>query len=159
MLNGGARPADALELICNVWPRSRSRYDRFKRQVKGAMIYPISSSRLAAGILTFIMIRMCTEFAKFFKEFDFELPPMRKCSVGIAKCAAITWYLIPDSVTIWLLIKLIAKFRHGRIGWATQLIIKIPVGVGNLIEKKQVKHGERSASLVAWRSAVPIWKR
>ena len=64
------------------------------------------------------------------------------------------WYLIPGiPITIWLTIKLIRKFRHGRIGW-DQFIIKVPI-FGNLIEKNILARTTRTlGTLVA--SGVPI---
>ena len=74
------------------------------------------------------------EFEKIFEEFDLELPTMTLLLVSISKWCVRYWYLIPGiPITIWLLIKLIRKFKHGRIGW-DQFIIKVPI-FGNLIEK------------------------
>ena len=79
---------------------------------------------------------------------------MTELLVGISNWCVHYWYLIPGiPVTIWLTIKLIRKFKHGRIGW-DQFIIKIPI-FGNLIEKNILARTTRTlGTLVS--SGVPI---
>ena len=64
------------------------------------------------------------------------------------------WYLIPGvPIVIWLTIKLIRKFKAGRMGW-DQFIIKVPV-FGNLIEKNIMARTSRTlGTLIS--SGVPI---
>ena len=64
------------------------------------------------------------------------------------------WYLIPGvPIVIWLTIKLIRKFKAGRMGW-DQFVIKIPV-FGNLIEKNILARTSRTlGTLIS--SGVPI---
>ena len=144
----------ALELILQRLADFQERSESLKRKVKGAMIYPIVVVTVAVGILTFIMIKIVPAFRDIFKEFDLELPAMTELLVGISNWCVHYWYLIPGiPVTIWLTIKLIRKFRHGRIGW-DQFIIKVPI-FGNLIEKNILARTTRTlGTLVA--SGVPI---
>ena len=64
------------------------------------------------------------------------------------------WYTIPLIPTgVWLLVKLIRKFRYGRAGWDT-FTIKMPV-FGQIVEKNIVARTTRTlGTLVA--SGVPI---
>jgi type IV pilus assembly protein PilC len=64
------------------------------------------------------------------------------------------WYLIPGvPIVIWLTVKLIRKFKAGRMGW-DQFVIKIPV-FGNLIEKNIMARTSRTlGTLIS--SGVPI---
>lgn len=144
----------ALELILQRLADFQERSESLKRKVKGAMIYPIVVISVAVGILTFIMIKIVPEFEKIFDEFDLELPPMTLLLVSMSNWCVRYWYLIPGiPVTIWLTIKLIRKFRHGRIGW-DQFIIKVPI-FGQLIEKNILARTTRTlGTLVA--SGVPI---
>jgi type IV pilus assembly protein PilC len=144
----------ALELILQRLADFQERAESLKRKVKGAMIYPIVVVTVAVAILTFIMIKIVPAFEQIFKEFDLELPPMTLMLVSISEWCVHYWYLIPGiPTTIWLTIKLIRKFRHGRIGW-DQFIIKIPI-FGNLIEKNILARTTRTlGTLVA--SGVPI---
>jgi type IV pilus assembly protein PilC len=144
----------ALELILQRLADFMERAESLKRKVKGAMIYPIVVVTVAVCILTFIMIKIVPEFETIFIEFDLELPAMTLLLVSISNWCVRYWYLIPGvPVTIWLTIKLIRKFRHGRIGW-DQFVIKVPI-FGNLIEKNILARTTRTlGTLVA--SGVPI---
>jgi type IV pilus assembly protein PilC len=144
----------ALELILQRLADFQERAESLKRKVKGAMIYPCVVVTVAVGILTFIMIKIVPAFRDIFKEFNLDLPPMTELLVSISNWCVQYWYLIPGiPVTIWLTVKLIRKFRHGRIGW-DQFIIKIPI-FGNLIEKNILARTTRTlGTLVA--SGVPI---
>jgi type IV pilus assembly protein PilC len=144
----------ALELILQRLADFMERAESLKRKVKGAMIYPIVVVTVAVCILTFIMIRIVPEFEKIFIEFELPLPKMTLLLVSISKWTVRFWYLIPGiPISIWLSVKLIRKFRHGRLGW-DQFVIKVPI-FGNLIEKNILARTTRTlGTLVA--SGVPI---
>jgi type IV pilus assembly protein PilC len=144
----------ALELILQRLADFQERAESLKRKVKGAMIYPIVVITVAVAILTFIMIKIVPEFRKIFEEFDLELPAMTEMLVAISEWCLNYWFLIPGiPITIWLTIKLIRKFKHGRIGW-DQFIIKVPV-FGQLVEKNILARTTRTlGTLVS--SGVPI---
>jgi type IV pilus assembly protein PilC len=74
--------------------------------------------------------------------------------VGFSNWCVEYWYLIPGvPIAIWLMIKLIRKFKHGRIGW-DQFVLKVPI-FGQLIEKNTLARTTRTlGTLVA--SGVPI---
>src|SRR3954462_11462510 len=116
----------ALELILQRLADFQERSESLKRKVKGAMIYPIVVVTVAVAILTFIMIKIVPAFRDIFKEFKLELPTMTEALVKISNWCVNYWFLIPGiPISIWLLVKLIRKFRQGRIGW-DQFIIKVP---------------------------------
>jgi type IV pilus assembly protein PilC len=144
----------ALELILQRLADFQERAESLKRKVKSAMIYPIVVVTVAVCILTFIMIKIVPEFEKIFADFDLELPTMTLTLVSISYWCVHYWFLIPGiPVCIWLSIKLIRKFHHGRIGW-DQFIIKVPI-FGQLIEKNILARTTRTlGTLVA--SGVPI---
>jgi type IV pilus assembly protein PilC len=144
----------ALELILQRLADFQERAESLKRKVKGAMIYPIVVVSVAVGILTFIMIKIVPEFEKIFTEFGLELPPMTLMLVSISQWTVKYWYMIPGiPISIWLLIKLIRKFKHGRIGW-DQFAIKGPI-FWQLVEKNILARTTRTlGTLVA--SGVPI---
>src|SRR3972149_5086070 len=144
----------ALELILQRLADFQERSESLKRKVRGAMIYPVVVVLVAVLILTFILIKIVPEFRKIFDEFELELPPMTEMLVAISYWGVNYWYLIPGvPITIWLTIKLIRKFRHGRVGW-DQFILKVPV-FGQLVEKKILARSTRTlGTLVS--SGVPI---
>ena len=144
----------ALETILRRLAEFQEKAQSLKRKVKGAMVYPVVVVLVAVGILTFIMIKIVPAFIKIFADFDAELPPMTIMLIGISEYCVGYWYTIPLIPTaIWLMVKLIRKFRYGRAGWDT-FIIKMPV-FGQIIEKNIVARTTRTlGTLVA--SGVPI---
>jgi type IV pilus assembly protein PilC len=144
----------ALEVILQRLADFKERAESLKRKVKSAMIYPVVVVTVAVGILTFIMIKIVPSFQSIFEDFDLELPVLTVYLINVAEWCQEYWYLIPGiPIAIWLTIKLIRKFKHGRIGW-DQFIIKVPI-FGNLIEKNIMARTSRTlGTLIA--SGVPI---
>lgn len=144
----------ALELILQRLADFQERAESLKRKVKGAMIYPIFVVGIAVLILTLIMIFIVPQFREIFTEFDLELPPMTEMLVWMSENTVNYWYMIPLIPTsIWLFIKLVRKFKQGRMGW-DQYIIKVPI-FGALFEKNTMARTARTlGTLVS--SGVPI---
>jgi type IV pilus assembly protein PilC len=109
---------------------------------------------VAVGILTFIILKIVPTFEEMFTEFGLKLPAMTQLLIAISTGIATYWYLIPAiPIGIFLFIKLIRKFRHGRMGW-DMFLLKVPV-FGALIEKNVLARTTRTlGTLVA--SGVPI---
>ncbi|TWT46815.1 type II secretion system F family protein [Botrimarina hoheduenensis] len=144
----------ALELILQRLADFKERAESLKRKVQSAMIYPIVVITVAVGILTGIMIYIVPSFRTIFEEFGLELPIMTELLVSVSKWVGDYWYLIPGiPISIWLFIKLLRKFKHGRIGW-DQFVLKAPI-VGQLVEKNILARTSRTlGTLIA--SGVPI---
>ena len=144
----------ALELILQRLADFKERAESLKRKVKGAMIYPVMVVNVAVGILTFIMISIVPSFVEIFADFDLDLPAMTVYLIAVAEWCQEYWYLIPGiPMSIWLMVKLIRKFKAGRMGW-DQYIIKVPI-FGALIEKNIMARTSRTlGTLIA--SGVPI---
>ena len=144
----------ALEVILQRLADFKERAESLKRKVKGAMIYPIVVVTVAVGILTFIMIKIVPSFEAIFEDFDLDLPKMTIYLIALSNWCVNYWYLIPGvPITIWLTIKLIRKFKAGRMGW-DQFTIKVPI-FGNLIEKNIMARTSRTlGTLIS--SGVPI---
>ncbi|MEM9353600.1 MAG: type II secretion system F family protein [Planctomycetota bacterium] len=144
----------ALEIILQRLADFKERAESLKRKVKGALIYPIVVVSVAVGILTFIMIKIVPSFQEIFADFELELPAMTVALIGVSEWCVQYWYLIPGiPISIWLTIKLIRKFKHGRMGW-DQFIIKVPI-FGALIEKNIMARTSRTlGTLIS--SGVPI---
>lgn len=144
----------ALELILQRLADFKERAESLKRKVKSAMIYPIVVITVAVGILTGIMIYIVPSFRQIFEDFDLPLPVATEVLVAISTWVGQYWFLIPGiPMAIWLSIKLIRKFKHGRIGW-DMFAIKVPI-FGQLVEKNTLARTTRTlGTLVA--SGVPI---
>ncbi len=144
----------ALEVILQRLADFLERSEMLKRKIKGAMIYPIVVVSVAVGILTFIMLKIVPVFAKMFDEFELDLPKATVLLVNMSEYIKKYWYVgLLAPLAIWLCVKLLRKFKAGRMGW-DQFILKIPVA-GNLIEKNIMARTTRTlGTLVA--SGVPI---
>ncbi|QDV72157.1 type II secretion system F family protein [Botrimarina mediterranea] len=144
----------ALELILQRLADFKERSESLKRKIKGAMIYPVVVVTVAVGILTFIMIAIVPAFEQIFDDFGLELPTATLFLVAVSNWTVNYWYLIPGiPVCIWLFIKLLRKFRHGRIGW-DQFTLKVPI-FGPLVEQNILARTTRTlGTLIA--SGVPI---
>lgn len=144
----------ALEVILQRLADFQERAEALKRQVKGAMIYPIMVVLVAVGILTFIMLKIVPAFKKIFEDFDTELPMMTQILVTVSELTARFWYLIPGiPFGFYMAIKLLCKFKAGKMGW-DQYSLRLPI-FGNLVEKNTLARTTRTlGTLVS--SGVPI---
>ncbi len=144
----------ALELILQRLADFKERAESLKKKIQGAMIYPIVVVTVAVAILTFIMIFIVPAFTKIFDDFGLDLPFMTQLLVGLSNWVVNYWFLIPGiPASVWLFIKLVRKFKHGRVGW-DQFIIKVPI-FGGLFEKNILARTTRTlGTLIA--SGVPI---
>ncbi|TWT30059.1 type II secretion system F family protein [Blastopirellula retiformator] len=144
----------ALEIILLRLADFMERDEDLKRQVKGAMIYPAVVITVAVGILTFIMIKIVPVFKTIFDDFELELPPPTQLLITMSTAIVNYWYVIPlIPMAIVLFIKLLRKFKHGRMGWDL-FFLNIPIA-GRLQEKNILARTTRTlGTLIA--SGVPI---
>jgi type IV pilus assembly protein PilC len=144
----------ALEIILKRLADFQERSQSLRRKVKGALIYPVVVIMVATAILTFIMLKIVPEFVKIFKEFKVELPAPTLVLMAISEWVVGYFWLIPAiPIAIWLTIKLLRKFKFGRVGWDL-FVLKLPV-IGMLTEKNIMARTTRTlGTLVS--SGVPI---
>lgn len=144
----------ALELILQRLAEFRERSESLKRKIKGALTYPVAVVLFAVVILAFIMIAIVPSFIKIFDDFDAELPALTKLLITISNAFVSYWYLLPGiPLGLFLFVKLMTKFKPGRIGWDL-FTLKMPI-FGQLVEKNIVARTMRTlGTLVA--SGVPI---
>jgi len=128
--------------------------ESLKRKVKGALIYPVIVVTVAISILTFIMLYIVPTFETMFEEFGLDLPAPTVLLIAMSNYIAGYWFLlIAMPIGLLVLIKLLRKFRHGRMGF-DMFIIKVPI-FGSLIEKNILARTTRTlGTLVS--SGVPI---
>ena len=144
----------ALEVILRRLAEFLERSESLKRKVKGAMIYPVCVVVFASGILTFILWKIVPAFEKIFIDFETDMPQMTVMLIAASGAVVKYWFLLwVIPLGIWLFLKLVCKFKHGRYGWDLYLL-KLPV-FGQLVEKNIVARTMRTlGTLVA--SGVPI---
>ena len=144
----------ALEVILKRLAEFQERSQSLKRKIKGAMIYPVVVVCVATGILSFIMYSIVPSFIKIFKDFDTKLPAMTVLLINISHFVVNYWFLIPGiPIAIWLFVKLLRKFKAGRIGW-DMFTLKMPI-FGQLVEKNILARTTRTLGTLVT-SGVPI---
>jgi len=144
----------ALETILQRLAEFLESAESLKRKVKGALIYPIAVVIVAVLILAGIMFFIVPTFKKMFDEFELKLPAPTLLLMAMSDYVVIYWwlmFLLP--VVIWLIGKLIRKFKHGRMGY-DMFIIKVPV-FGGLVEKNILARTTRTLGTLVT-SGVPI---
>lgn len=144
----------ALETILQRLAEFLERAESLKRKVKGAMIYPVAVVLVATGILAGIMYFIVPTFKKMFDEFELKLPAPTVLLMAMSDyVVGYFWLMILLPVVIWLIGKLIRKFKHGRMGF-DMFIIKVPV-FGSLVEKNILARTTRTLGTLVT-SGVPI---
>ncbi|MCP4943460.1 MAG: type II secretion system F family protein, partial [Planctomycetaceae bacterium] len=144
----------ALETILQRLADFLERAESLKRKVKGALIYPVIVVSVAAAILTFIMLFIVPTFETMFEEFGLTLPTPTLLLIAMSNYISGYWFLlIAMPICLLILVKLMRKFRHGRMGF-DMFIIKVPI-FGGLIEKNILARTTRTlGTLIS--SGVPI---
>ncbi len=144
----------ALEVILQRLADFLERAESLKRKVKGALVYPVIVVSVAILILTFIMLFIVPTFEQMFDEFDLTLPAPTLLLVAMSSYIANYWFLlIIMPICAAVLVKLLRKFRQGRMGF-DMFIIKLPI-FGGLVEKNIMARTTRTlGTLVS--SGVPI---
>ncbi|TWT93669.1 type II secretion system F family protein [Neorhodopirellula pilleata] len=144
----------ALETILNRLADFLESAESLKRKVKGALIYPCIVVTVAILILTFIMLFIVPTFEKMFDEFGLTLPAPTLLLIAMSNYIAGYWFLlIAMPVCLMILVKLIKKFKQGRIGF-DMFILRVPI-FGSLIEKNILARTTRTlGTLIS--SGVPI---
>ena len=144
----------ALETILQRLAEFLERAESLKRKVKGAMIYPVAVVLVAIGILAGIMFFIVPTFKKMFDEFELKLPAPTVLLMAMSDyVVGYFWLMFLLPVVIWLVGKLIRKFKHGRMGF-DMFIIKVPI-FGSLIEKNILARTTRTLGTLIT-SGVPI---
>jgi len=144
----------ALEVILKRLADFLESAESLKRKVKGALIYPVIVVFVAFAILTFIMLFIVPTFETMFDEFGLTLPAPTLLLIAMSNYIANYWFLlILMPICAGILVKLLRKFRQGRMGF-DMFIIKLPV-FGGLIEKNIMARTTRTlGTLIS--SGVPI---
>jgi len=144
----------ALEVILQRLADFLESAESLKRKVKGALIYPCIVVSVAVAILTFIMLFIVPTFETMFDEFGLTLPAPTLLLIAMSNYIANYWFLIILlPICAMILVKLLRKFKQGRMGF-DMFVIKLPI-FGGLVEKNIMARTTRTlGTLIA--SGVPI---
>jgi len=132
----------------------REKAQKLKKQIIGAMIYPVVVILVAGGILTAIMVYIVPKFKKMFDELDVELPAMTKMLIESSHFLQYRAYWIPIiAFGYFVLIKAIGATRGGRYA-IDKVKLKLPV-FGVIITKSTISRFARTLGTLIT-SGVPI---
>ena len=152
-----------LDIILQRLAEFMEKSEKLKRQIRGAMVYPVVVVAVALVILTFIMIFIIPKFEEIFSDFGVELPALTRGLISTSRWAAgnaspdqavpgIIFILASPFVIVvgW---KLIRKAGPGK-ALTDILLLWVPV-LGKLIRKTTIARFTRTlGTLIS--AGVPI---
>ena len=128
--------------------------EKLKKQIKGAMVYPITIMSIAVVVVGVILVFVIPTFAKMFIEFGGELPlPTR---IVIAISGFLTKYIVVLIAAFYGIVWLFKKYYATPVGRKTvdRMALKAPIA-GPLIRKVAVAKFTRTLGTMV-SSGVPI---
>jgi type IV pilus assembly protein PilC len=128
---------------------------KLKRQVKGAMVYPIAILCVAIGVIIVLLTKVIPSFENMFKEFKGgALPAPTRIVIGMSKSFMANWYLYAlTGIAIVLGFTFMLRTDKGRFAW-DRFVLRIPV-IGNVLRKVVVARFTRTLGTLL-SSGVPI---
>ncbi len=118
---------------------------KLKRQVKGAMTYPIITIIIAIIVVAIILVFVIPVFAEMFADFDASLPAPTLFVMGLSKFAISNiGYIIGGIFAVIFLVKRVYATNKGRI-LMDDLFLRLPI-IGILIRKVAVAKFTRTTS-------------
>ena len=128
--------------------------EKLKKQIKGAMVYPITIMSIAIVVVGVILVFVIPTFAKMFTEFGGELPAPTRFVIAISNF--LTKYIIVIIAIIYAIFWLFKKYYSTPVGKKTidRLALKAPIA-GPIIRKVAVAKFTRTLGTMV-SSGVPI---
>jgi type IV pilus assembly protein PilC len=144
-----------LDTILNRLAAYIEKADKLKRQVKGAMVYPISILCVAIGVVVIMLTKVIPTFEDMYKEFKGAiLPAPTRFVIKLSNGFVDNWYIFAG-VTVGFFVLLFAIMRNPR---GRELfdafILKFPV-IGSVLRKIAVARFTRTLGTLL-SSGVPI---
>ena len=134
-----------LDVILNRLSSYMEKMAKLKRQVKGAMTYPIITLVIAVIVVAVILVFVIPVFADMFKDFGASLPAPTLMVIGMSNFVIHNiGYLIGGIMTFVFLFRKTYANQKGRI-LIDELFLRLPV-IGLLIRKVSVAKFTRTAS-------------
>lgn len=144
-----------LDTILNRLATYIEKADKLKRQVKGAMVYPIAVFCVAIGVVVVMMVKVIPTFEDMYKEFKgAKLPGPTKVVLDMSNGFIANWYLfVGGGVAFFFLLMTMLKTERGR-QFFDRWIIRMPV-IGPVLRKVVVARFTRTLGTLL-SSGVPI---
>jgi type IV pilus assembly protein PilC len=143
-----------LDTILNRLAAYMEKAAKLKRQIKSAMVYPITISSIAVFVVSIILIVVVPVFQDMFNNLGGTLPIPTQIVVFVSDFMKNYWWAI--GITVFSLMTAFKKFRKTERGhyMTDALALKIPI-MGNLIRKVSVSKFTRTMGTLT-SSGVPI---
>ena len=128
--------------------------EKLRREIKGAMTYPVISLCMILGITTFLLVFIIPKFNDIFKSLKIDLPLPTVIVLAISKIT--TNYFLQAAILafgIFLMIKWWKSTDSGGYTW-DRLLLKMPV-FGDLLQKVALSRFAKTFATLL-RSGVPI---
>ncbi len=134
-----------LDTIMNRLAGYLEKADKLKRQVRGAMVYPISVTVIAAIVVAVMLVKVIPVFEKMFADFGGTLPGPTQVVINMSHFAqAYIFHFIGGIVALVFVLRAIYKTEKGR-WFFDALFLKLPI-FGNLLKKVAVARFSRTLS-------------
>ena len=112
----------------------RSRERDLMSRVKGAMVYPIILTVLAAGVLVFLMTYFIPRFSGIFASLGGALPALTRAIIAVSGGVTDYWLLIAVGAALAVMIsRRVLKSESGRLA-TERLLLRIP-GLGTVLAR------------------------
>src|SRR4051812_40268920 len=129
--------------------------DQLRRQVKGAMAYPVVVLSFAMLVLIGMIAFIVPQFVKVFKDFGGDLPMITKITVAASNLVTHQWYvLIGAAVVLPIAFKKWRSSSWGRPQWDA-IRLKFPFSIGVTVQKISLARWSRTFSAL-YAAGVPI---
>jgi type IV pilus assembly protein PilC len=129
--------------------------DSLRRQVKGAMVYPIVVLSFAFCVLTGLVVFIVPVFVGVFKQFGGDLPAITKLTVGLSHVMTGYWYaMIAGAVAVVYAFRRWKSSDAGRRQWH-RFCLRIPMKIGDIVQKVALARWSRTLSALVT-AGVPI---
>ena len=128
--------------------------EQLKREIKGAMTYPVVSMVMILGITVFLLVFIIPKFQAIFKSLRVDLPLPTVIVLGISEALTTYWLnVIMVMVGTYLLLKWYKSTDSGGFMW-DRMLLKMPV-FGVLMQKIALSRFAKTFATLL-RSGVPI---
>ena len=143
-----------LDTILNRLAVYMEKAEALRRKVKGALVYPISVTVIAAVVVVVMLVKVIPVFEQMFADFGGALPlPTQKVIAISHFLQDYLMYIIGGIIVTWIVLKYIYKQPRGKLA-LDSLFLKLPI-FGSLLKKVAVARFSRTLSTML-SSGVPI---
>jgi type IV pilus assembly protein PilC len=144
-----------LDTIMNRMATYLEKVDKLARQVRGAMVYPITVTTVAIAVIVLLLVKVIPVFEKMFTDFGGELPGPTQMVINVSHFLQNNILFIVGGFTLALVVFFQARKRNETFRYRTdKLALRLPV-FGDLLKKVAVARFSRTlGTMIA--SGVPI---